>query len=143
MSEYRKGPEFTKSPEELETWAERLEEAIIEDGITFAGELGQRVPMESLLESIEDDRTFFELTEPEKKRVLGLFRDTLGRNLENADSKPQREYSMQGTPGSEGAGNIQVEVFDTNQEDVYLRRYTYTDGDISFSLGPETLEEEE
>lgn len=131
-----------KTPEQIQEWGERFRESLLENGFLIV-EMGERASIETILESIEDERLFSELSDQEKEKALQVFEKELGFKQAKEKDLLFKEYSMQGTPDSPGEGKIKVEVFRTNQEDVFLRRYTYANGDTSWSLGPEFLEDEE
>lgn len=123
---------------DLEEWRDTLVENF-ETGIILAEE-GDRIPIETVLEVMEDNRLFEELTEDEKDIVLEMFRDSLGFDQ---DQPPFHSYEMEGTPGTPGEGTIQVEVFTTDLGHIYLRKYHYSDGATSWSIGPSYLPDEE
>lgn len=130
-------------PESSELWGERFREALEEYGIPIVMEMGDRITFEALMEYTGKDEQFSDLSDSDKKQVMNALRSELGFDLAHKDKFFQKSYFMEGTPGSPGAGRIRVDVYKTDAEDVYIRRYIYSDGDVGWSLGPKDLEDEE
>ena len=61
--------------------------------------------------------------------------------IDLANPRVVKTYSMSGTPDTPGAGEIQVRVLATNDPQVFLGEYTYADGDIDWAVRPLKVEE--
>lgn len=71
-----------------------------------------------------------------KNRAWEIIKDMFGFDINNIGSC-SREYSIEGTPGSEGEGTIRVSLYKTNDSNIFVGQYEYPDGDKWWSLRPE------
>ena len=62
--------------------------------------------------------------------------------VDSQTDKPIKEYLIKSASDSSNEGDIEVSVFATNNPEVFLGRYIYTDGDITWIIRPLEYEEQ-
>lgn len=139
MNEFESG----NIPESSELWGEKFREALEEYGMPIVMEMGDRIALEALIDYTGKDEQFSELSDSDKRQIMLVLKSELGFDISRKDELLEKSYFMEGTPGSSGEGKIKVDVYKTEVEDVYVRRYIYSDGDVGWSLGPKVIEDEE
>lgn len=80
-----------------------------------------------------DERTFEELSEAEKKLAQGVIYERLGLDPDKLPEAKVRDYTTQAPE----QGEIQVTVFRTNNEELFLQELTFADGEKRYMLGPD------
>ncbi len=78
-----------------------------------------------------------ELNLGEKKIIEQAIFKTAGLEPQTLEESKIRQYEAHGKEGTKGAGKIYIEVFRTNQEEVFLQKLTYPDGEIRWAVGPD------
>lgn len=97
----------------------------------FASDFGGNTPLQGL-PSFEDLRGH-------ETEVMPKLAEHYGVDFTNP--RVVKIYSMQGTTGSPGEGEIGVRVIVTNKPTVFLGQYTYSDGSIVWTIRPLDVEE--
>jgi len=119
-----------KEPSSIEISLEKLKEEF-SAADQFASEFGARTPLQDL-------PSFNELA-----GYKGQIMEALARYYDVDLNNPQIaiEYSMEGTHDSPGEGEIKVRVIRTNNPQVFLGEYKYSDGSIVWAIRPFYVEE--
>lgn len=116
------GPELK---EKLEVFKKKL----MEGAVVAAEEFEDG---ETLLVNIEA----YEGLEEHGEEVMDILKSELGFDREKLEELFVEDFSMEGTPGSPGEGEIKVSVFKTNNPNVFVGRYEYSDGEVCWSVRP-------
>lgn len=133
MSEQFKG-ENIHSPENkeaIEAALERFSEDL-EHASDFVTELGASMPLEGLLS--------FESLENDQEAMLKVLMQKFG--VDSQVDRPIKQYSIKSTSDTSSEGDIKVNVFATNNPEVFLGQYTYADGDVTWTIRPLDYEEQ-
>lgn len=104
--------------------------------ILDAAEMVRELDARAVFEDLES----YQGLKQNPEAVAAILKETFG--FEENEEFLAEEHSMQGTPGSEGEGEIKVRVFKTNDSEVFLGRYEYQNGDVVWALRPKELEDE-
>lgn len=117
-------------PSSIEANLEKLAEDL-SAASEFASKFGARTPLQDL-------PSFEELKGHEAEMM-----ETLAQyfNVDITNPQVTETYSIQGTHGSPGEGEIKVRVIATNNPQVFLGEYTYTDGFKVWAVRPLDVEE--
>lgn len=118
-----------ENPEVLDDDLEQFK-TDLDDAEGIAG-IGGRAPFEGF-ES-------FEALIGREEEMMELLEQRYGVDLKSAVAVKVEE--MDGTPGSAGEGKINVSLFATNVEDVYIGKYEYANGSVGWTI--QALEVEE
>ena len=129
--ETKKSPESLEEPE-LKELLENFRDAL-EDMPEIVGEMNE----EMLFNNIES----YEKLGKYQDKTWGILKERFNFDI-NDTGVPAKEYSIPGTPGSEGEGTIKVSLFETNDPNIFVGQYEYPNKDKWWSLRPEELEDE-
>lgn len=121
---------INNEPGSREANLEKLAEEL-SDADELASEFGARTPLQNL-PSFEDLRGY-------ESEVMVRLAQHYGVDFTNL--RVVKAYSMQGTAGSPGEGEIGVRVIATNKPQVFLGEYTYRDGRRVWAIRPLDVEE--
>ena len=130
--------EQPKTPEQIDEWGEKLKTTLIEDGLNLADMLEEHedpIPIETILDFMGDVRSFIELSDPEKAKVMEIFQTEFGFEPVKASELLVESYLNESVPGEPGQSKMKVNVFTTTQEGIFLNQYEYSDGEMGWSFG--------
>lgn len=121
---------------EKEPNLEALKEAFKEELLVAAD-----IPREFGGRAVFNDLESFSGLVDHPEIIEEILRDEFDFNR-NAESLVS-EYSMQGTRGEPGEGEIKVRVFRTKDPEIFVGEYEYQNGDKVLVLRPEKLDDED
>ena len=84
-----------------------------------------------------DERTMEELTVREKQDMEEILFEELIGDQEQVDASTVRTYQSQAPEQAAAPGTIDVSVFHTKHEEVFLQQMTSADGEKRFVVGPD------
>lgn len=144
MSEvFRENPENSKTPEQIESWGERLREGFGDIDPETLAEMEQQVALENIeVAGMPISEPFYQLSEAEKRKFLEVLKGTFGFDEDAEETKPTRSYKQAGVSGTPGEGGATVNVFPTNKEGLFVRIFVYVNNDRTYAFGPETISDE-
>ncbi|MBI2040453.1 hypothetical protein HYT18_05290 [Candidatus Microgenomates bacterium] len=84
-----------------------------------------------------DERAIDELSDEEKAVAKQVIYHKFGLNPDRIDEARIRTYTTKAAEDSKVPGEIKVDVFKTNQENLFLQELTFQDGHKSWVIGPD------
>ena len=84
-----------------------------------------------------DERTMEELSLAEKEAARQIIYQVLDLEPDRIEEAKLRKYTTHLPEGDLVSGEIQVEVFRTNIEDIFLQELTFLDGGRRWLIGPD------
>ena len=84
-----------------------------------------------------DERAIDELNDEEKAAAQQVIYQKFGLNPERLEESRIRIYTTQAPEDAKVPGEIKVETFKTNREDLFLQELTFQDGHKSWVIGPD------
>lgn len=84
-----------------------------------------------------DERAIDELSDEEKAVAQQVIYQKFGLTPDKLDEARVRTYATQAPEDAKVLGEIRVEVFRTNREDISLQELTFQDGHKSWVIGPD------
>ncbi len=103
----------------------------LETAIEMAGEMGARYPITQILAEGE-----MEISDEDLQRHGELIRSILTTRLGVNFHSPLKTDQTQGDPDSHGAGPINITVFRTNTEGIFVQEWQYNNGHRDWAISP-------
>lgn len=120
--------EHQEGDKELQAFGEKMHEGI-QDMLMFL-EAAPEIPRPVDPASMGiDDRTVEELSPQEKAKLREVLLQSVGLEETVLDQVTHREYTT--------SESIQVTVYHTDLDDIYLQELNFPDGETRFMLGPD------
>lgn len=128
--------EIENQPEKLETFRANFEHGI-DEMIEMADFLFDLPKPPDPYSMGFDERTIDQLGEDEKAIVQRVIYQKFGLTPEKLAETRIRSYSTQAPEDAKVPGEIKVEMFRTNKEDIFLQELIFQNGDKSWVIGPD------
>ncbi len=119
-------------PDNLEKLLEDLD-MDIDAACEFAADFGANTAIEDL--------STFEQLKGNRPAIIAALSSKFGFNFGKTRKAPVKRYAIQGTPGTECEGEIQVSVYSTTVPDVYIGKHTHADGAVGWFIRSLDVEE--
>ncbi len=84
-----------------------------------------------------DERVIDELSDDEKAVAQQVIYQKFGLTPESLEEAKIKAYTTQAPDDAKIPGDIKVEIFRTNREDIFLQELTFQDGHKSWVIGPD------
>lgn len=84
-----------------------------------------------------DERTIDELTNEEKVIAQEVIYQKFGLTPEGLNKARIKTYTTRASEEAKVPGEIKIEMFRTNREDIFLQELTFQDGHKSWVIGPD------
>lgn len=105
----------------------------VEGACEIASDLQGEIPLQNL--STYDALAMYETI------MMRALQIKLGFDFYDKNIQPKKQYTTEGTPGTEGEGRIVVSVFETKKPGVFIGKYEHNDGDVVWTIRAFDIEE--